>query len=52
MTARANVPRNNNGGYTVARVEAGTDRELRLFGGRTTNVITWAQLDSFSAAWR
>lgn len=52
VTARANVPRSSSGGYTVARVEAGTDRELRLFGGRTTNVITWAQLDSFSAAWR
>ncbi|GAA2771181.1 hypothetical protein [Streptomyces showdoensis] len=52
VTARANVPRNNNGGYSVARVEAGPDRELRLFGGRSTNVITWAQLDSFSAAWR
>ncbi|MFE1383307.1 hypothetical protein ACFW6S_30605 [Streptomyces sp. NPDC058740] len=52
VTARANVPRNSNGGYAVARVEAGTDRELRLFGGRTTNVITWAQLDSFSAVWR
>ncbi|MER8044630.1 hypothetical protein [Streptomyces sp. NPDC094032] len=52
VTARANVPRNNDGGYCVARVEAGTDRELRLFGGRTGNAITWAQLDSFSAAWR
>ncbi|MCY0937545.1 hypothetical protein [Streptomyces sp. H34-S4] len=51
-TARANVPRNNNDGYCVARVEAGTDRELRLFGGRTTNAITWVQLDSFSAVWR
>ncbi|MFI8520645.1 hypothetical protein ACIGEZ_22890 [Streptomyces sp. NPDC085481] len=52
MAARASVARNSNGGYAVARVEAGTDRELRLFGGRTTNVITWAQLDSFSAVWR
>ncbi|MEU5216568.1 hypothetical protein AB0G79_10265 [Streptomyces sp. NPDC020807] len=51
MTARASVPRNNNGGYVTARVEAGTDRELRLYGGRSTNVITWVQLDSFSAAW-
>ncbi|MFD7321753.1 hypothetical protein ACFV9D_11830 [Streptomyces sp. NPDC059875] len=52
MVARANVPRNNSGGYCVARVEADTDRELRLYGGRSTNAITWAQLDSFSAVWR
>ncbi|MFB7368520.1 hypothetical protein ACFC0D_01530 [Streptomyces sp. NPDC056222] len=52
MPIRANVARNNAGGYCVARVEADTDRELRLYGGRTTNVITWAQLDSFSAVWR
>ncbi|MFI1100417.1 hypothetical protein [Streptomyces melanogenes] len=52
VPTRANVARNNNGGYCVARVEAGTDRALRLFGGRDTNAITWAQLDSFSAAWR
>jgi hypothetical protein len=51
-TVRANVPRNNDDGYCAARVEAGTDRELRLFGGRSANAITWAQLDSFSAAWR
>ncbi|MEV6951119.1 hypothetical protein [Streptomyces sp. NPDC051183] len=52
MVARANVPRNNNGGYCVARVEANTSRELWLYGGRSTNAITWAQLDSFSAVWR
>ncbi|WP_329124142.1 phage baseplate protein [Streptomyces sp. NBC_01353] len=52
MVARANVARNNNAGSSVARVEADTDRQLRLYGGRTTNVITWAQLDSFSAVWR
>ncbi|WP_137991184.1 hypothetical protein [Streptomyces vilmorinianum] len=52
MVCRANVPRNSSGGYCVARVEAGNDRQLRLFGGRTTNVITWAQLDSFNAVWR
>ncbi|MFD9794958.1 hypothetical protein ACFWXK_28875 [Streptomyces sp. NPDC059070] len=52
MVARANVPRNNNSGVCVARVEADTDRELRLYGGRTGNAVTWAQLDSFSAVWR
>ncbi|WP_158942695.1 hypothetical protein [Streptomyces sp. ERV7] len=52
VAARCNVPRNNNGGYCVARAEAGTDGALRLFGGRDTNAITWAQLDSFSAVWR
>ncbi|QGZ51808.1 hypothetical protein GPZ77_28560 [Streptomyces sp. QHH-9511] len=52
MPARANVPRNNTGGQCVARLEAGTDRQLRLFGGRDTNVITWAQLDGFSSVWR
>ncbi|WTX74100.1 hypothetical protein OG788_34030 [Streptomyces sp. NBC_00647] len=52
METRCSVPRNNVGGYCVARVEAGTDRQLRLFGGNSTNVITWAQLDSFSAVWR
>ncbi|MFK0259430.1 hypothetical protein [Streptomyces sp. NPDC090445] len=52
MTVRGTVPRNNSGGHNAARVEAGTDRELRLFGGRSTNAITWVQLDSFSAVWR
>ncbi|MFI1164798.1 hypothetical protein ACH4UM_14545 [Streptomyces sp. NPDC020801] len=52
MATRCNVPRNNVGGYCVARAEAGTDRQLRLFGGSSTNVITWAQLDNFSAVWR
>ncbi|MGW0363843.1 phage baseplate protein [Streptomyces sp. NPDC002990] len=47
----ANVPRNNNGGHCVAHVEADTSRQLRLYGGRSTNAITWAQLDSFSAVW-
>ncbi|MEU5986977.1 hypothetical protein [Streptomyces sp. NPDC047434] len=52
MVARANVARNNNAGVCVARVEADSDRELRLYGGRATNAVTWAQLDSFSAVWR
>ncbi|MBT2445385.1 Tat pathway signal sequence domain protein [Streptomyces sp. ISL-36] len=52
MVARANVSRNNSAGFCVARVEADSDRQLRLYGGRTTNVITWAQLDNFSAVWR
>ncbi|MET9435142.1 hypothetical protein [Streptomyces sp. NPDC006551] len=52
MTARATVPRNNTSGVCVARVEASTDRQLRVYGGSGDNVITWAQLDSFSAVWR
>ncbi|MGW5664585.1 phage baseplate protein [Streptomyces sp. NPDC003758] len=52
METRCNVPRNNSGGYCVARAEAGTDRQLRLYGGTSTNAITWAQLDNFSAVWR
>ncbi|MGG8410255.1 Tat pathway signal sequence domain protein [Streptomyces sp. 12297] len=52
LPVRANVPRNNSAGYCAARVEADTSRELRLYGGRSTNAITWAQLDSFSAVWR
>ncbi|MGW2779695.1 phage baseplate protein [Streptomyces populi] len=52
METRCSVPRNNVGGYCVARAEAGTDRQLRLFGGNSGNVITWAQLDNFSAVWR
>ncbi|MER5467842.1 hypothetical protein [Streptomyces sp. NPDC002685] len=52
MATRCNVPRNNVGGYCTARVEAGADRQLRLFGGNSTNVITWAQLDNFNAVWR
>ncbi|MFI8962877.1 hypothetical protein ACIGO8_12220 [Streptomyces sp. NPDC053493] len=53
VVARATVPRDTTaGGPAVARVEAGTDRQLRLFGGRATNPITWAQLDDVSAVWR
>ncbi|MFF5973546.1 hypothetical protein ACFY7C_18670 [Streptomyces sp. NPDC012769] len=53
VVARATVPRDNTaGGASVARVEAGTDRMLRLYGGRSTDPITWAQLDAFSAVWR
>ncbi|MFI2433331.1 hypothetical protein [Streptomyces sp. NPDC018693] len=51
LTARAGVPRNGVDGVCVARVEASRDGRLRLYGGRPTNVITWAQLDSFSAVW-
>ncbi|MFB7865036.1 hypothetical protein [Streptomyces sp. NPDC056069] len=53
VVARATVPRDNAlGGPAVARVEVGTDRAVRLYGGRTANPIAWAQLDSFSAVWR
>ncbi|MET9436511.1 hypothetical protein [Streptomyces sp. NPDC006551] len=52
MAASASVPRNNRAGRCVARAEASPDRQLRLFGGSGDNVITWAQLDSFSAVWR
>lgn len=51
ITARATVPRNNTASVCAARVEAGDDRTLRLYGGRADNAITWVQLDSFSAAW-
>ncbi|MFF7177853.1 hypothetical protein [Streptomyces sp. NPDC008121] len=51
LAVRANVPRNNTAGVCVARVEASSDRQLRIYGGRDTHVITWAQLDSFSAVW-
>lgn len=53
ITARATVPRDNAaGGPAVARVEIGSDRAVRLYGGRTTNPIAWAQLDNVSAVWR
>ncbi|MFJ8668700.1 hypothetical protein [Streptomyces sp. NPDC093600] len=52
MPARAGVPRNNRASRCVAHAEAETDRQLRLYGGTGDNVITWAQLDSFSAVWR
>ncbi|MFI5618673.1 hypothetical protein [Streptomyces sp. NPDC051567] len=51
IVVRGSVPRNNSDGRCVARVEADTDRNLRLYGGQSTNPITWAQLDSFSATW-
>ncbi|MFF5784544.1 hypothetical protein ACFY8P_06205 [Streptomyces sp. NPDC012693] len=51
VTARCSVPRNHTGGVSVARVEAGSDRLLRLYGGRAENAVTWVQLDSFSAVW-
>lgn len=51
VTARASVPRNNTGGVCVARLEASSDGRLRLYGGKSDNVITWAQLDSFNAVW-
>jgi hypothetical protein len=52
MATQGSVPRNNSGGVCTARAEANSVRELWLYGGRSTNPITWAQLDNFSAVWR
>ncbi|MFF5447672.1 hypothetical protein [Streptomyces sp. NPDC012888] len=52
MAAQASVPRNNSGGVCTARAEADSAQQLWLYGGRSTNPITWAQLDNFSAVWR
>ncbi|MFJ3903850.1 hypothetical protein [Streptomyces sp. NPDC090025] len=55
VTARATVPCGapaGTAGPVVARVEVGTDRAVRLYGARAAAPIGWAQLDSFSAAWR
>ncbi|MFJ2823476.1 hypothetical protein ACIO7M_20495 [Streptomyces toxytricini] len=52
MAAQCSVPRNNSGGVCTARAEANSVRELWLYGGRTANPITWAQLDNYSAVWR
>ncbi|MFD0369746.1 hypothetical protein [Streptomyces sp. NPDC059071] len=53
VTARATVPAGGPpGGPAVARVEVGTDRAVRLYGGRSTAPLAWAQLDNFTAVWR
>ncbi|MCB5168460.1 hypothetical protein LG634_27010 [Streptomyces bambusae] len=52
MAAQGSVPRNNSAGVCTARAEANSARELWLYGGRTTNPVTWAQLDNFSVVWR
>ncbi|MEX0168479.1 hypothetical protein [Streptomyces sp. LMG1-1-1.1] len=49
---RANVPRNNNTGRCVCRIEADITGELRAYGAYSDNPITWIDLDGVSVAWR
>ncbi|GGT93687.1 MULTISPECIES: hypothetical protein [Streptomyces] len=52
VQVRHNVPRNNNAGRYICRVEANIRGELWVFGAYPDNAITWIDLDSFSAVWR
>ncbi|WP_225799085.1 hypothetical protein [Streptomyces sp. NK15101] len=49
---RANVPRNNNTGRCVCRVEANIAGALTAYGPTSDNAVTWIDLDGFSVAWR
>ncbi|MFJ6424557.1 hypothetical protein [Streptomyces hydrogenans] len=49
---RQNVPRNNDTGRCVCRVEAGVRGELWAYGAYADNPITWIDLDGVSVAWR
>ncbi|MCX5398390.1 hypothetical protein [Streptomyces sp. NBC_00102] len=46
---RGVCPRNNKAGMNACRVEISTAGRISVFGGTTTNAITWIALDSFSA---
>ncbi|WP_405851363.1 hypothetical protein OG361_01120 [Streptomyces sp. NBC_00090] len=49
---RQNVPRNNNTGRCVCRIEADVHGALWAYGATTDNAITWIDLDGVSVAWR
>ncbi|WP_426366831.1 hypothetical protein [Streptomyces sp. E-08] len=49
---RANVPRNNNAGRCVCRIETDISGGLRAYGAYSDNPITWIDLDGVSVAWR
>ncbi|MDV5143485.1 hypothetical protein R1T08_04060 [Streptomyces sp. SBC-4] len=49
---RQNVPRNNNTGRCVCRIEADVHGALWAYGAAGDNAITWIDLDGVSVAWR
>ncbi|APE25282.1 MULTISPECIES: hypothetical protein [Streptomyces] len=49
---RQNVPRNNNTGRCVCRIETDVSGGLRVYGPTPDNAITWIDLDGVSVAWR
>ncbi|MFB6836232.1 hypothetical protein [Streptomyces sp. NPDC056361] len=49
---RASVPRNNNAGRCVCRVETDVSGALRVYGAYSDNAITWIDLDGVSVVWR
>ncbi|MGW1119576.1 phage baseplate protein [Streptomyces tanashiensis] len=49
---RANVPRNNNAGRCVCRIETDVSGGLRAYGAYSDNAITWIDLDGVSVVWR
>ncbi|WP_017238093.1 phage baseplate protein [Streptomyces sp. SS] len=49
---RASVPRNNNAGRCVCRVETDISGALRVYGAYSDNAITWIELDGVSVVWR
>ncbi|MFF5209253.1 hypothetical protein [Streptosporangium sp. NPDC000396] len=51
-TIRANVPCSMYNGRGTCRVEVNAEGALWAFGAAAGSVISWIDLDSFSAAWR
>ncbi|MBP2586057.1 hypothetical protein J3A78_006535 [Streptomyces sp. PvR006] len=49
---RQNVPRNNNTGRCVCRIETDVTGALRVYGATDDNAITWIDFDGVSVAWR
>ncbi|MCB8901978.1 MULTISPECIES: hypothetical protein [unclassified Streptomyces] len=49
---RQNVPRNNNTGRCVCRIETDVTGALRVYGPTSDNAITWIDFDGVSVAWR
>ncbi|MFF5787563.1 hypothetical protein ACFY8P_21670 [Streptomyces sp. NPDC012693] len=49
---RQNVPRNNNTGRYVCRIEADVHGALWAFGATSDNATTWIDLDGVTVAWR
>ncbi|MFJ5136957.1 hypothetical protein [Streptomyces sp. NPDC088707] len=49
---RQNVPRNNNTGRCVCRIETDVTGALRVYGATSDNAITWIDFDGVSVAWR
>ncbi|MCJ1676352.1 hypothetical protein MTF65_03080 [Streptomyces sp. APSN-46.1] len=46
------MPRNNNTGRCVCRIEADVHGALWAYGATSDNAITWIDLDGVSVAWR